>query len=220
MLPLSSDGGDGTSSATIMKAISWYSCCSGFMLVVNKVALFHVPRPSLVAGLQLATCSAFVLALKAAGVLAVDTLQWEKVRPYLIYVVAFSASIYCNMRALDASNVETVIVFRSCTPVTVAVLDWAFLDRELPGGRSVAALLLILVGTFSYASTDPQFAVHGFGAYKWVSIYFVSRGPLYDPALPSSPTDQPAPISAGADLLSDDVRSSPPCPRAPPIAAS
>lgn len=54
--------------------------------------------------------------------------------------------VYCNMRALAHSNVETVIIFRSCTPLAVSLCDWLFLGRELPAPRSLAALLTIAAG--------------------------------------------------------------------------
>ena len=50
------------------------------------------------------------------------------------------------MRALERSNVETVIIFRSCTPLAVALCDWIFLGRELPSKRSLLALLTIAAG--------------------------------------------------------------------------
>lgn len=65
---------------------------------------------------------------------------------YALYVVAFVLGVYTNMRALENSNVETVIIFRSCTPLAVSVCDFVFLGRELPNRRSMAALLTIAAG--------------------------------------------------------------------------
>ena len=39
-----------------------YSFCSGTMLVVNKLAAFHIPAPALIASIQLTFCLIFVLA--------------------------------------------------------------------------------------------------------------------------------------------------------------
>ena len=50
------------------------------------------------------------------------------------------------MKALGATNVETIIVFRACTPITVAVIEWAFMDRELPSQKSSFALAVIVGG--------------------------------------------------------------------------
>ena len=49
----------------------------------------------------------------ATSLVPVDRYEWRKVKPYLIYVVMFVATIYANMRALQHSNVETIIVFRA-----------------------------------------------------------------------------------------------------------
>eukprot|EP00966_Prymnesium_polylepis_P213655 4947938-Prymnesium_polylepis.2 len=50
------------------------------------------------------------------------------------------------MKALEHSNVETVIVFRACCPLVVCVLDWAFMGRQLPSARSALSLLLLTAG--------------------------------------------------------------------------
>ena len=49
----------------------------------------------------------------ASGQVATDHFEWRKVKPYLYYVGMFVATIYANMRALQHSNVETIIVFRA-----------------------------------------------------------------------------------------------------------
>ena len=47
------------------------------------------------------------------GIVKPDSFEWRKVKPYLLYVGMFVATIYANMRALQHSNVETIIVFRA-----------------------------------------------------------------------------------------------------------
>ena len=39
-------------------------------------------------------------------------------------------TIYCNFKVLEVSNVETLIVARSCVPCQVALLEYAFLGRQ------------------------------------------------------------------------------------------
>ena len=60
-----------------------------------------------------------------------DPFEWHKVKPYLLYVGMFVTTIYCNFKALEVSNVETLIVARSCVPVTVSFLDFTFLGRHV-----------------------------------------------------------------------------------------
>ena len=108
----------------------------------------------------------------ASGAVERDRWEWYKIKPYLYYVCMFVATIYANMRALQHSNVETIIVFRSACPLIVCVLDWAFLGRQLPSARSVGALLVILGGCVGYVLTDRAFKLNGMGAYTWVTAYF------------------------------------------------
>ena len=49
----------------------------------------------------------------SSGSVPKDKWEWYKIKPYLVYVGMFVATIYTNMRALQHSNVETIIVFRA-----------------------------------------------------------------------------------------------------------
>merc|ERR1712039_312092 len=89
------------------------------------------------------------------------------------YVGSFVLSIYFNGKVLQYSNVETLIAFRSCSPLAVSILDWAFLGRELPSLRSVTALLGVVCGAIGYVLCDSEFKMHGVSAYGWVSVYLV-----------------------------------------------
>jgi len=65
---------------------------------------------------------------------------------FSIYTIAFVLGLYSNMRALEKSNVETIILFRSATPLAVSLCDFLFMGRELPSWRSIGALLAIALG--------------------------------------------------------------------------
>jgi drug/metabolite transporter (DMT)-like permease len=95
------------------------------------------------------------------------------VKAYSMYVVAFVAAIYANMQALSHSNVETVIVFRACSPLAVTVVEYFFMDRSWPSIRSSISLLTVALGALLYCLSDSQLAMNGIGAYSWVLIYFV-----------------------------------------------
>lgn len=153
-------------------ALLSYSACSSLMLIANKLAITSIPLPSLVTLVQLISCTAFIFALSARHPALVDKIEWVKVKPYLVYVASFSAGIYCNMKALEKSNVDTVIVFRCCTPLVVALMDSMFLGRELPNLRSCASLVLLMVGATGYVMSDSAFRMDGLAAYFWVTMYF------------------------------------------------
>lgn len=142
------------------------------MLVVNKLAMSSYPVAGLVNTFQLASCSIFIFIIGALGLAKTDPVKWDMVKPYAIYVCAFAGGIYSNMKALGASNVETIIVFRSCTPITVALIEWAFMDRELPNNKSKAALFVIVAGAYIYVSMDAEMAFNGSEAFFWIGAWY------------------------------------------------
>ena len=92
------------------------------------MAIEYLPVPSVVSFIQIISTTLFVLLIKMCGV-TVDDIEWVKVKAYLTYILAFVAAIYANMQALSHSNVETVIVFRACSPVAVCIVEY-LLDRK------------------------------------------------------------------------------------------
>merc|ERR1711924_233021 len=93
---------------------------------------------------------------------------------YGVYVVVFMMGIYANMRALETSNVETVIVARACTPLLVSALEYQFLGRALPNTRSVMSLLVIVLGALFYVSNDGSFQAKGAASYTLPFIYLLA----------------------------------------------
>jgi len=162
-----------SSTRDIVIAIGAYSLCSSTMLLANKMTLFYLPMPAAVSFIQLTSTVITVLFIKYVLRVHVDDIRWEKLKPYLLYIVAFVTAIYCNMRALEASNVETVIVFRACTPLATSIIEYLFMGREMPSLRSFLSLFTIAIGAIAYCSTDSEFDVRGFRAYYWVSMYFI-----------------------------------------------
>jgi solute carrier family 35 len=148
-----------------------YSLCSGTLVLLNKLTLHYLPYPSLVVSFQLVATLLFIYSAKYTGYLLVDDIQWEYVKPYLYYTVAFSLGVYCNMRSLSISNVETVIVFRALSPCIVSVLDYVFLGRAIPSRRSIVALVTIVLGAYGYACHDTKFQSQGIAAYFWPFLY-------------------------------------------------
>ena len=99
-------------------------------------------------------------------------------RPFMVYIFGFALSLYSNMRALQETSVETVIVFRSCVPMAVSILEWMFLGRRLPNARGGGALCVIGLGTLQYVRSDSQFKAEGAGAYLWVTVYYLTVRPV------------------------------------------
>jgi len=157
----------------VIGAVVFYMLCSSVMLVANKVAVTWVPLPGLVVSCQFICAVAFIYARSAvADNFELDTFTYERVIKFLPYVAAMSLCIFSNVQSLYHSNVETVIVFRACSPIFVSILDWFFLGRELPSPRSASSLLIVFFGAVGYVATDSEFSMNGMAAYTWVSVYF------------------------------------------------
>lgn len=151
-----------------------YSLCSGSLLLLNKMVLRRIPNTPAVTIIQLTSCVTAILISQLLGVVKLEKLSMVTVKVFLLYGVLFAWGVYTNMRALQVSNVDTVIVFRACVPLCVSAADYLWLGRELPSMRSFLAMLIVGIGAISYVSIDSAFALKGFGAYGWVSMYFVA----------------------------------------------
>lgn len=157
----------------VIASIVSYSLCSGSLVLLNKLTLHFLPFPSLVVCIQLLACIAIIYGAMFMKFIDVDPIKLEYAKPYMLYIFFFCTGIYCNMRSLSISNVETVIVFRSLTPMVVAFLDALFLGREWPSKRSWVGLLTLVVGAVGYASFDEEFLTQGLKAYSWPTLYTI-----------------------------------------------
>lgn len=162
-----------TPQQEVVLSVLSYSLCSGSLVLINKLTLHYLPFPSLVIAFQLAACIFLVYTAKLFGYIDVDPFNWQYVKPYMLYIIFFSFGVYCNMRSLATSNVETVIVFRALAPVIVAFLDTMFLGREWPSQRSWAGLLTLVLGAYMYANEDEKFQTQGYSAYVWPTLYTI-----------------------------------------------
>lgn len=158
-------------SFDIVKAILAYVGCSSVLLLVNKVVVTLIPVPACVFVVQITAAVVFIFVCKALRLIQVDDFTVQKVKGYTPYTFLFVSAIYSNGKALSQSNAETVIVFRSTTPLFVSMLEYMVLGRELPNKQSGLALLGVLVGAIGYMMADSEFQMNGFIAYFWVSIY-------------------------------------------------
>lgn len=162
-----------TPKMEVILSVLSYSLCSGSLVLVNKLTLHYLPFPSLVIAFQLAACIVFIYGAQFLGKVDVDPFAWDHVKPYMLYILFFSCGVYCNMRSLATSNVETVIVFRALAPAIVAFLDSLFLGREWPSKKSWMGLMTLVVGAYGYASEDEKFKTQGLSAYFWPSWYAI-----------------------------------------------
>ena len=152
--------------------VGLYALCSAGMLVINKLAVHHIGVPSFVTLCQFAVTAGTVLVGSKLGLLVIDPHDWNKIKHFVLYVVAFSLGTWSNMKVLMVANVETVIVFRACSPIVVSFFDYWCYGRAVPSPRSLVAMLTILAGALSYVLNDREFQVQGLAAYTWVAVWF------------------------------------------------
>ena len=153
-------------------AIIAYSICSSTMLLANKYVTVHVPSTVVISLIQLIFTSILLASMKTFGLEKIDDFEWSKVKGYLINTFFFFCSLFTNIKALSSSNVETVIVFRSCSPIAICLIEYVFLDRELPSLRSSLALLGVAAGAVIYCIHESSFQLDGFRSYGWALVYF------------------------------------------------
>jgi GDP-mannose transporter len=142
---------------------------SGSLLVINKVAVVQLPAPTFVLAAQTAFSAAAVAAAHAVGAVTVAPATRRQLAHFVPVVAGFVGTIYANIKVLQHSNVETFITFRSSTPLILAFCDFAFLGRQLPSGRSWAALAALALSAGGYAYHDRGFVVN---AYAWVVVWY------------------------------------------------
>lgn len=151
-------------------AVIGYGACSSLMLVVNKVCVHLLPAPSFVLLMQFLFSWLAVKACGCCGFIVVDKLDWEKLKAFLPVSLAFLAAVFANIKTLQYANVETFVVFRASTPLTISICDWLCLGRELPGARSAICLVVLLFAAGAYVATDAHFVFKG---YIWVGVWYV-----------------------------------------------
>ena len=148
-----------------MFAIAGYMTCSALMLLVNKLAVHHLPAPGFVLLCQLVASAAFTYACGRLGYIEVDALEAGKVKRFWLVPVSFLGTVFANIKILQHANVETFIVFRASTPLIISIADYIFLERELPSKKSWMCLFVLLCGSAMYVFFDKFFSVD---AYFWV----------------------------------------------------
>ena len=165
----SSTGGTTASKKTQNFAIIGYMFASSLMLVTNKVAVHHVPAPSLVLWAQMASAALVCFIFGSLGCLSVESLKWSKVQSFSLVAITFLATIFTNIKILQYCNVETFIVFRATTPIAVSMGDYFCLGRQLPSLKSWICLVGLIIGAYFYMMTDAGYHVDG---YFWVCIWY------------------------------------------------
>lgn len=148
-----------------------YAVCSSLLAVINKYAITKFNYPGLLTGLQYLTSALGVWILGKLGVLYHDAFTLETAKKFLPAASVFFLAIFTNTNLLRHANVDTFIVFRSLTPLLVAIADTAFRRQPCPSKLTYFSLVTILGGAIAYVVTDSAFTIT---AYSWAFAYLVT----------------------------------------------
>ncbi|KAJ8537593.1 hypothetical protein K7X08_000003 [Anisodus acutangulus] len=148
-----------------------YALCSSLLAVINKFAITNFNYPGLLTALQYLTSTLGVWLLGKFGLLHHDPFTLDNAKKFLPAALVFYLAIFTNTNLLRHANVDTFIVFRSCTPLLVAVADTAFRKQPCPSKLTFLSLFIILGGAVGYVATDSGFTLT---AYSWALAYLVT----------------------------------------------
>lgn len=129
------------------------------------------PYSSTLTFVQLTVSWLLAMFLGKVGIVAVDKLDWTKVKAFSPACLIFFVALACNMRLLQYATVDTFIVLRSLVPLFTAFAERFALGTPLPGPKVMATLVLIVVGALGYVKADDDF---NFVAYSWGFAYLVA----------------------------------------------
>ncbi|KAJ8534931.1 hypothetical protein K7X08_016659 [Anisodus acutangulus] len=147
-----------------------YALCSSLLAVINKFAITNFNYPGLLTALQYLTSTLGVWLLGKFGLLHYDPFTLENAKKFLPAALVFYLAIFTNTNLLRHANVDTFIVFRSCTPLLVAVADTSFRKQPCPSKLTFLSLVIILGGAVGYVATDSGFTLT---AYSWALAYLI-----------------------------------------------
>lgn len=148
-----------------------YALCSSLLAIINKYAITKFSYPGLLTALQYLTSALGVWVLGKLGLLYHDAFTFETAKKFFPAAVVFYLAIFTNTNLLRHANVDTFIVFRSLTPLLVAIADTAFRKQPCPSKLTFSSLVIILGGAVGYVMDDSDFTLT---AYSWAFAYLVT----------------------------------------------
>ncbi|XP_014507112.1 GDP-fucose transporter 1 [Vigna radiata var. radiata] len=148
-----------------------YALCSSLLAIINKYAITKFNYPGLLTALQYLTSALGVYVLGKLGILHHDPFTIPTAKKFFPAALVFYLAIFTNTNLLRHANVDTFIVFRSLTPLLVALADTAFRGQPCPSNLTFLSLLLILASAIGYVATDSGFTLT---AYSWAFAYLIT----------------------------------------------
>ena len=134
----------------------WYFIVSSTMILFNKACMMVLPAPCTVTLLQVTVTTLLIAVAWCCSLVKIQSVNRDILSYYLMYSILFVLGINFTMRSLAITNVDTVLLFRSCSPLLVSVIDTLCLRREMLSRRSFASMLCIVLGATWFAASELQ----------------------------------------------------------------
>ena len=143
------------SSASIVVFVAYF-LVSSTMLLFNKACMVVLPAPCTVTFLQVTGTTLLIAVAWCCSLVDIQAVTRAVLWQYVLYSVLFVLGINFTMRSLASTSVHTVLLFRSCSPLLVSLIDTLCLGREMPSRRSCASMLCIVLGATWFAASELQ----------------------------------------------------------------
>lgn len=153
-------------------AVAGLMASDGSMLVLNKLVVTAIPVPPLLLTCQLCFCACLLRAAGGLNLVDIEPLRWSKVKVFGPAALGMIVSMFLNMKVLQHTNVDTLIPFKSATPLITVALDHKLLGREWPELASWLALLGILISVLAFLHFEAAFIQ--LSAYFWIALWMMT----------------------------------------------
>lgn len=159
------------SGLQILLLVLYFSICSGFMLIFNKLVISVIDAPTLICFAQVGFAAAVVRVLQVVSILPGGGTDLNAAMKFLPVALGFQFLLYASFKILQQTSVETFIALRSSAPLALSVMDYWFLNRELPSKHSVVCLVALLAGTLGFAYFEGTVSS---SAWLWLVSWFAA----------------------------------------------
>ena len=154
--PVQSDANMQTKPVSLASIVVFvaYFLVSSTMLLFNKACMLVLPAPCIVTFLQVTGTTLLIAVAWCCSLVDIQAVTRAVLWQYVLYSVLFVLGINFTMRSLASTSVDTVLLFRSCSPLLVSFIDTLCLGREMPSRRSCASMLCIVLGATWFAASE------------------------------------------------------------------
>eukprot|EP00930_Biecheleria_cincta_P065152 TRINITY_DN50844_c0_g1_i1.p1 TRINITY_DN50844_c0_g1~~TRINITY_DN50844_c0_g1_i1.p1 ORF type:complete len:280 (-),score=35.51 TRINITY_DN50844_c0_g1_i1:188-1027(-) len=154
--------------ARIIGVICLYAFAGTSLTLANKLVATQYPFANTVMFLQCAVTVPLVWTTSwmMPWMGEVNSLEWSKVRRWLLLVCLFVGILLSSFAALRHVSMASLVVVRNLTAVITCIAEYFILGSQTTGAELVC-LILIVAGTALYGSFDGSFDLQG---YLWLSF--------------------------------------------------